>query len=70
DGAVLIKIKNGSLKETGRIPANREENYGGGDEPFTRRLLYIGDTLYYLRDGMLRAFDYNTLKEKSGLVLS
>ncbi len=68
-GALLIKAGEDGLSEKGRIEAKQGEAEAPGDMAYIRRLVYIGDTLYYLQDGRVRAFDYETLAEKDSLTL-
>lgn len=68
-GSMLIRISADGLFEKGRIDATPEQGYSG-DVPYLRRLLYIGNTLYYLQDGKVRAFDYTTLQEQNSLTLA
>jgi hypothetical protein len=41
----------------------------GNDIPYARRILYIGDELYYIQDGRITSYHYDNLKEIDSLVL-
>jgi uncharacterized secreted protein with C-terminal beta-propeller domain len=73
-GAFLISYANNRLSEVGRIEY---------DDPYTdysvrnefllytgERLVFIGDTLYYLQDGLLRSFNFHTLTPQATLRLT
>lgn len=72
NGAVLIGIGSNGLFEKGRVEADLGQDYDGevsDDIPYFRRLVYIGNTLYYLQDGKVRAFNYTTLSKLGALTL-
>ncbi len=61
NGALLFEVNNGSISKLGEIAYEQpsdSENY-----QYYQRLAYIGDTIYYLQDGVIRAFDRNSLQE-------
>ena len=64
-GALLFEVNNGSISELGEItyqqPADNEKYQ------YYQRLAYIGDTIYYLQDGVIRAFDRNSLEELASI---
>ena len=72
-GALLISYADNSLSEAGRLAyENPYAEYGRDrDLLYTgERLIYIGSRLYYLQDGLLRSFDFDTLKPAASLRLS
>ena len=72
-GAMLISYAGDKLSERGRLDyENPYAAYGKeADLLYTgERLAYIGDILYYLQDGMLRCFDFQTLTPKASLTLT
>jgi len=72
-GAFLISYAKNKLSEAGRIEyENPYADYSKGREIMYTpdRLAYIGNTLYYLQEGMLRSFDIRTLTPKAVLRLT
>ncbi|MGH4121316.1 beta-propeller domain-containing protein [Clostridium sp.] len=64
-----IDLVNG-IKLKGRITHNGEvKNSMFDGQYFVERIIYIKDTLYTLSNGLIKANDLNTLKEKSKLKL-
>jgi len=65
-GALLFKVSNDSISPQGEIsynqPTGDDENY-----QYYQRLAYIGDTIYYLQDGLIRAFDNSSLEELASI---
>lgn len=41
----------------------------GYDIPYARRLAYISDRLYYIQDGRITSYDYESLTEIDSLIL-
>ncbi|MCL1804631.1 MAG: beta-propeller domain-containing protein [Clostridiales bacterium] len=72
-GAFLISYAGGKLSEAGRVAHENPYAAYSRDEIMLytgERLAYIGDTLYYLQDGMLRSFDFGSLTPKTSLRLT
>ncbi|NLT58970.1 MAG: hypothetical protein GXX99_08420 [Clostridiales bacterium] len=72
DGIALISYAGDKLSERGRLAyVNPYDSYkGSGNCMYVgMRAIYIGDTLYFLQDGLLRAFDLGTLAERGSLSL-
>ena len=63
-GALVISYKGKDINQKGFLKYEEPEVYGKYI-PYGRRAAYIGDTLYYIQDGIINAFDYNSL-EKTG----
>ena len=63
NGAFLIDYSSGVLSEKGRLEYKQvEQNYENYiDMVYGRRIVYIGDVIYYVQDGLIRSFDANTL---------
>ena len=62
-GALFISYKNNKLAEYGRIQNTKDfSTYGN-------RLLYIGNTLYFIENGWLRSFDLATLNPLQSLMI-
>lgn len=54
NGAVVMEVKeNGDMKVLKQIPS---EGYGS----YVKRLVYIGDVLYYIQDDQIKAYNINT----------
>jgi len=74
-GAMLISYAGNKLSELGRIEFENPftDSVRDGREILLHtgeRLIYIGDTLYYLQGGLLRSFDLRTLTPRASLRLS
>ena len=72
-GAFLISYAGGKLTEKGRLAyENPYAEYNNEAELLytDQRLAYIGDTIYYLQDGLLRSFDLSTQTPKASLKLT
>jgi hypothetical protein len=72
-GAFLISYAGGKLSEAGRLAYENPYSKYGEEEDLLytgQRLAYIGDTLYFLQDGLLRSFDLRTLAPKAVLRLT
>ena len=61
-GALLISYKDNKLSERGRISNTENGCYGN-------RLVYIGNTLYYMQGDKLCSYDLTTLKQLQALSL-
>lgn len=66
--AVVVSYDNKKLELKGILPSEQSGVYGNYI-PYARRILYIGDELYYIQDGRITSYDYDSLKEISTLVL-
>ncbi len=70
DGAYLISYAGDTLTEKGRIATVPLTSDAPEPLLYTgSRVIYIGDTLYYMQNGMIRGFDIKTLAEKQSLKL-
>ncbi|MFA5635635.1 MAG: beta-propeller domain-containing protein, partial [Anaerovoracaceae bacterium] len=67
-GALVISYKGKDINRKGFLKYEEPEVYGKYI-PYGRRAAYIGDTLYYIQDGIINAFDYNSLEKTGTLVL-
>lgn len=67
-GAVIINYDGKKLTLKGILESKSSGVYGN-DIPYARRILYIGDELYYVQDGRITSYHYNNLKEIDSLVL-
>jgi uncharacterized secreted protein with C-terminal beta-propeller domain len=73
EGAFLISYAGDKLSEAGRLEYRNPYDWYILDEDILytgERLAYIGDTLYFLQDGLLRSFDLQTLAPKGSLRLT
>lgn len=66
--AVVVNFDGNKLTLKG-ILESKESGVYGNDIPYARRLLYIGDELYYVQDGRITSYQYDNLKEIDSLVL-
>ena len=72
-GAFLISYAGDKLSETGCIEYENPYAYYSKNDDLLytgQRLVYIGNTLYYMQDGLLRSFDFRTLAPKTSLRLT
>ncbi len=67
-GAVVVNFSGKKLTLKGILEAEPSGVYGNYI-PYARRVLYIGDVLYYVQDGRITSYDYGTLKEISSVTL-
>lgn len=67
-GAVVMGYENKKLTLKGILESKSSGVYGN-DIPYARRILYIGDELYYVQDGRITSYHYDNLKEIDSLVL-
>jgi inhibitor of cysteine peptidase len=67
-GALVISYKDKNVVQKGLLKYEQPEVYGKYI-PYGRRAVYIGDTLYYIQDGIINAFDYDSLEKTGSLVL-
>ncbi len=67
-GAVVMSYEGKKLTLKGILDSEPSGVYGN-DIPYGRRLLYIGDMLYYVQDGRITSYDYDSLKKIDDLVL-
>ncbi len=69
EGAVIVNVVNRQLSLKGILPAGTDAGMIWAYYTPTR-VTYIGETVYYLQMGMLRAFDYNTMLLQGQLTVS
>ena len=62
NGAVLISYADDTLTEVGRIESSPNSGIYYGYSFYGQRLVYIGNTLYYADNNLLRSFDIHTLE--------
>lgn len=67
-GAVLISYANNRITVKNFLISKQSENYGS-DVPNARRILYIGDELYYVQGSKIISYDYDTFHEIDSLTL-
>ncbi len=67
-GALVLSYKGKALEQKGFLKYEQPEVYGKYI-PYGRRTAYIGNTLYYIQDGIINAFDYTSLVKTGSLVL-
>ncbi len=58
--AIIMNYGDSKLRLVGTLDSTATTAYGN-DIPYGRRLLYIGDTLYYIQDNILASYQYSTL---------
>lgn len=66
--AVVMSYDGNKLSLKGILDSEPSGVYGN-DIPYARRLLYIGDELYYVQDGRITSYHYDSLKQIDTLVL-
>ncbi|QOX63469.1 hypothetical protein FRZ06_08930 [Anoxybacterium hadale] len=67
-GAVIMSYEGRKLALKGILQSEPSGVYGN-DIPYARRVLYIGKQLYYVQDGRITSYDYESLKKIADLVL-
>ncbi len=67
-GAAVINLANNKINLKGILEYIQPEIYGKYI-PSGRRNLYIGDKLYYIQDGIISSYNYNTLAKIDTLML-
>ncbi len=67
-GALVVSYKGRSVTQKGLLKYEEPEVYGKYI-PYGRRTVYINDILYYIQDGIINAFDYNSYEKVGSLVL-
>ena len=67
-GAIIMSYQGKKLALKGFLESEPSGVYGN-DIPYARRILYIGDELYYVQDGRVTSYDYESLKKIDDLVL-
>ena len=67
-GAILMNFDGNTLSLKGILDSAPSGVYGN-DIPYARRILYIGDELYYVQDGRITSYHYDSLKQIDTLVL-
>lgn len=67
-GAVLISYADNRITVKDFLISKQSENYGS-DIPNAKRILYIGDELYYVQGSKIISYDYDTFREIDSLIL-
>lgn len=67
-GAVIMSYAGKKLALKGILKSEPSGLYGN-DIPYARRVLYIGEQLYYVQDGRITSYDYESLKKIDDLLL-
>lgn len=67
-GALVISYRDNEIVQEGILKYEQPEVYGKYI-PYGRRVAYIGNTLYYIQDGIINAFDYKSLEKIGSLAL-
>lgn len=67
-GAIIMSYSGNKLNLKGILESKPSGVYGN-DIPYARRILYIGDELYYVQDGRIDSYDYGSLKKIDSLTL-
>jgi hypothetical protein len=67
-GALVISYRDNEIVQEGILKYEQPEVYGKYI-PYGRRVAYIGNTLYYIQDGIINAFDSNSLEKIGSLTL-
>lgn len=67
-GAAVFNIDNNKINLKGILEYMEPEVYGTYI-PYGRRVLYIGDKLYYIQDGIVSSYNYSTLEKINTLML-
>ena len=67
-GAVIMGFEGNKLALKGVLDSESSGAYGN-DIPSARRILYIGDELYYIQDGRITSYNYDSLKQIDDLIL-
>lgn len=67
-GAIVMSYEGNKLALKGILDSKPSGVYGN-DIPYARRILYIGDELYYVQDGQITSYNYDSLKQIDSLVL-
>ncbi|HZK02646.1 MAG TPA: beta-propeller domain-containing protein [Anaerovoracaceae bacterium] len=67
-GASVISYKDKNIEQKAFLKANEQEVYGKFI-PNGRRVIYIGDTLYYIQDGIINAYDYDNFEKVGSITL-
>lgn len=67
-GAIIMDYNNKKLSLRGILESKYSGIYGSYI-PNARRIIYIGDQLYYIQEGTITSYDYDSLKKIDTLVL-
>ncbi|MGI6746663.1 MAG: beta-propeller domain-containing protein [Anaerovoracaceae bacterium] len=67
-GAVIMDYNNKELSLRGILESEYSGIYGNYI-PNARRIIYIGDQLYYIQEGTITSYDYDSLKKIDTMVL-
>ena len=67
-GAAVISYAGNDLSREAFLVSVPTEHYGS-DIPYGRRVLYIGDELYYVQGGKISSYDYSTFRGIDSLTL-
>lgn len=67
-GAIIMSYTGNKLELKGLLDSKPAGVYGN-DIPYARRILYIGEELYYVQDGRIDSYHYDSLKPIDSLLL-
>lgn len=67
-GAIIMNYGGKKLTLKGILDSKPSGVYGN-DIPYARRILYSGDELYYVQDGRIDSYGYDSLKQIDSLIL-
>lgn len=67
-GAIIMRYEGNELALKGILESEPSGVYGN-DIPYARRILYIRDELYYVQDGRITSYNYDSLKKIESLLL-
>lgn len=67
-GAAVISYANNRITVKEFLVSKPPENYGS-DVPNAKRIIYIGDELYYIQGSKIISYDYSTFREIDSLIL-
>lgn len=67
-GALVISLNNQKIAQKALLPYTQPEVYGKYI-PAGRRIIYIGDILYYIQDGIIKAYNYDDFTKLGSLEL-
>lgn len=68
-GAAILSYADNQITLKGFLMSKQPENYGS-DIPDVRRVLYIGDELYYIQGSKIISYNYTTFLEIDSLILN
>ena len=67
-GALVVSYLGEDLTLKGMLDYIQPDNTSG-ELPYGRRVAYIGNTLYYVQDGVISSYQYDTLQKIESLTL-